>query len=126
MAGIPSQLRQMKLINLTGRPFSLHDRNGVLVEFAADPRYVGLVAVGDHQAVEDDAGHTFSLTTRRIRGIKGMPEPDAGTIYVVPVEVAMALQEDRDDVAYLAEDSDGTRHTVSHLRRTVRARTMEL
>lgn len=121
----------MKLINLTGRAFFLHDRSEVLVEFAADPRYVGLVAVGDHQAVEDDSGHTFSLTTRRIRGIKGMPEPETSTIYVVPVEVAMALQEDRDDIVYLAEDadvrsSDGTRHPVSHLRRTVRARTMEL
>lgn len=120
----------MKLINLTGQAFSLYDRTGELVEFAADPRYVGLVAVGDHQAVEDESGHTFSLTIRRIRGIKGMPEPDAGTLYVVPTEVAMTLQEDRDDVAYLAEDSDvrssdGKRHRISHLRRTVRAKIID-
>lgn len=117
----------MKLINLTGRPFSLHDTEGKLIEIAPDPRYVGLVAVGDHRTVKEESGHTFSFNVRRIRGVKGMPAPDdEDAIYVVPMEVAMALQEERDDVVYLAEDSevrsvDGTPQRISHLRRTVRA-----
>lgn len=120
----------MKVTNLTGRPFSLYDTRGTLVEIAPDPRYVGLVAVGDHQSVEDESGHIFSLNVRRIRGVKGMPDPEAGTLYVVPVEVAMALQEDRDDVVYLAEDADvstvdGTRQRISHLRRTLRVHPIE-
>ena len=119
----------MKLVNLTGRPFSLYDAAGDLVRVEPDPRYVGLVAVGDHHTVEDGAGHTFSLNVRRIRGLKGMPEPEEGVLYVVPVEVAMAVQEDRQDVAYLAEDVDvqalnGDRHRISHLRRTIRAPVM--
>ncbi len=120
----------MKLINLTGTRFSLYDSQGELVDIEPDARYVGLMAVGDHQSFEDASGHTFSLNVRRIRGIKGMPAPEDGAIYVVPLEVAMALQEDRDDVFYLAEDADvrsadGTRHRISHLRRTVRAQSVE-
>ena len=120
----------MKLTNLTGRAFSLYDTDGVLVEIPPDARYVGLVAVGDHSTIEDESGRAFSLNVRRIRGIKGMPEPEAGTVYVVPIEVAMVLQEDRDDVVYLAEDSevrsvDGSRHQISHLRRTLRTQPLE-
>lgn len=116
----------MKLVNLTGRPFSLYDVEGDLVRIEPDARFVGIVAVGDHHTVADDAGHTFSLNVRRIRGLKGMPEPEPGVLYVVPVEVAMALQEEREDVAYLAEEANvqsasGERHRISHLRRTVRA-----
>ena len=119
----------MKLVNLTGRSFSLYDVEGDLICIEPDPRYVGLVAIGDHHMVADGAGHTFSLNVRRIRGLKGMPEPEEGVLYVVPVEVAMAVQEERQDVAYLAEDADvqsvnGGRHRISHLRRTVRAPVM--
>lgn len=120
----------MKLINLTGRSFSIYNTQGEPVDFTPDPRYVGLVAVGEHRVVEDGAGHEFSLNVRRVRGVKGMPEPEEGVILVVPIEIAMALQEDRDDIAYLAEDADirtadGARRRISHLRRTVRAQHVE-
>ncbi len=120
----------MKLINLTGRSFSIFDTQGDPVDFAPDPRYVGLVAIGEHRSVKDDTGHEFSLNVRRVRGVKGMPDPENGVMYVVPVEVAMALQEDRDDVAYLAEEADvrvagGSRRRISHLRRTLRTRHVE-
>lgn len=121
----------MKIVNLTGSAFSLHDTRGELVTIDADPRYVGLVAVGDHQTIENEGGHAFSLNVRRVRGVKGMPDPVEDTIYVVPIEVAMALQDQRDDVFYLAEDAEvrttnGCRHRISHLRRTVLAHPIQV
>ncbi len=114
----------MKLVNLTGRPFALYDADGEPVDLMPDPRYVGLVSIGDHQSIRDDDGRVFSLNVRRVREVKGLPDPEDGTLYVVPVEVAMALRDSREDVVYLAEDaevrsSDGRTRRISHLRRTL-------
>lgn len=116
----------MRLINLTKQVLRLHDTTGEAVEIQPDPRHVGLVSVGDHRTVEDANGREFSLTIQRVRGVKGMPDPEDGTLFVVPVEIAIALQQDRDDVAYVAEDasvrmSDGRSRRISHLRRLVTA-----
>ena len=112
----------MRLINLTKQPVRLHDTQGDLIEIPPDPRHVGLVSVGEHRTISDDEGHEFSLTVQRVRDVKGMPEPEAGTLYLVPVEIAFALQPDREDVVYLTEDahvrlSNGTARKISHLRR---------
>ncbi len=114
----------MKLVNLTKRPLMLYDTHGDLVELAPDARHLGVVAVGEHRAVEDGAGRTFSLNERRVTEIKGMPEAEDGTLYIVPVEVAMALQERRADVAFPAEeaevpDAGGRLRRVTHLRRVL-------
>src|SRR5690606_5718179 len=87
-------------------------------------RYVAITGIGDHRAVTDERGRAFSINERRVTGVKGMPDPQPGAIYVVPVEIAMALQEERPDVVYLAEDAEirgeaGKMQRVSHLRRTV-------
>ncbi len=114
----------MKLVNLTKHPVMLYDISGDLVEVAPDARHLGVVAVGEHRTVEDEAGHSFSLNERRITEIKLMPEPADGTLYIVPVEVAMALQEHRADIAFPAEeaevrDPDGRLRRVTHLRRVL-------
>lgn len=113
----------MKLINLTKRPLMLYDTRGKLVEVPPDPRHIGVVALGEHQTIEDSE-HTFSLNVRHVKDIKGMPAPEEGTLYVVPVEIAMVLQEVRKDVAFPAEeaqvrDSEGRLQRVTHLRRIV-------
>lgn len=114
----------MNLVNLTGHPFALYDADGELVDVSPDPRYVGLVSIGDHRTIHDENGRAFSLNVRRIRDVKGLPDPAEGTIYVVTIEVAMALRDSREDVVYLAEEaevrsSDGQTRRVSHLRKTV-------
>lgn len=114
----------MKLVNLTKRPIMLYDTSGTLVEVAPDARHLGVVAVGEHRAVEDGDGHAFSLNERRVTEVKGMPEPEDGTLYIVPVEVAMVLQAHRPDVAFPAEeaevpDAEGRPRRVTHLRRVL-------
>lgn len=114
----------MKLVNLTKQTLRLYDTGGALVETPPDARHLGVVAVGEHRTVRDEAGHTFSLNVRTVTEIKGMPPPEDGTVYVVPVEVAMALQGLRDDVVFPAEEAvvkgpDGGAHRVTHLRRIV-------
>lgn len=114
----------MKLVNLTGETFVLHDADGDTVDLLPDPRYVALVSIGEHFSFQDERGRTFSLNVRRVNGVKGLPEPEEGTLYVVPIEVAMAVKDARKDVVYLAEDaevrsSDGRIRRISHLRRTI-------
>lgn len=114
----------MRLVNLTKQSLRLHDTSGAPVEIPPDARHVGLVSVGDHRTIDDGDGHTFSLTVQRVRGVKGMPEPEDGTLYIVPIEIAVALPPERDDVAYIAEDAsvrmgDGEARRISHLRRLV-------
>lgn len=114
----------MRLVNLTKRSLTLRDTNGEAVKLAPDPRHIGLAAMGEHRAVDDGEGHTFSLTIQRVREVKAMPEPVEGTLYIVPVEVAMVLQEHRDDVAFPAEevrvrDHEGQVRRVTHLRRVL-------
>lgn len=113
----------MKLVNLTKRPLRLYDTRGELVEIPPDPRHVGVVALGEHQTVENGT-HTFSLNVRHVKDLKGMPAPEEDTLYIVPVEVAMALQEVRKDIAFPAEeakvrDGTGRLQRVTHLRRIV-------
>lgn len=113
----------MALVNLTKRPLALYDTDGAVVELPPDARHVGIVAVGEHRTVADGAGHTFSLNVQTVTEVKGMPEPD-GAVYIVPVEVAMALQATRDDVVFPAEevqvrDADGQLRRITHLRRIV-------
>lgn len=117
----------MNLINLTKYPLLLYDTEGALVEIPPDARHIGVAALSEHRTIENGSGHFFSLTVRRVREVKGMPEPEAGTLYIVPVEVAMALQENREDVAFPAEeaqvrDAEGRLRRVTHLRRVLRAR----
>lgn len=112
------------LINLTKRPIRLHDTEGRAVEIAPDPRHVGLTSIGEHETVDDGNGHRFSVNVQRVRGVKGMPDPEENTIYVVPVEIAMAMQARRSDVVYVAEDArvrvgDGPPRRISHLRRLI-------
>lgn len=114
----------MQLVNLTKQTLRLHDTNGTAVDFPPDPRHVGLVSVGDHATVDTGDGHRFSLNVQHVRGVKGMPEPADDTLYVVPVEIAIALHGRRDDVVYLAEHADvrlgdGEARRISHLRRLV-------
>lgn len=114
----------MKLINLTKHPLTLHDTQGTLVEVPPDPRYIGVEALGEHRIVEDDHGHTFSLNVRRVTEVKKMPPPEDGTLYIVPPEVAMVLQEHREDVAFPAQeaqvrDAEGHVRRVTHLRRVL-------
>jgi hypothetical protein len=115
----------MRLVNLTNDVIVLHDVDGKPVELQPDPRHVGVVALGEHRRVEDGSGHVFSLNTRIVREVKGMPEPQAGTVFIVSTELAMVLQEVRDDVVFPAEaseirDRDGHLVRVTHLRRVVR------
>lgn len=114
----------MKLVNLTKHRLMLYDTHGELVEVPPDPRHIGMAALGEHRTVEDGDGHTFSLNVRRVQEIKKMPEPEDGTLYIVPVEVAMALQAHREDIAFPAEDAqvrdaEGRLQRVTHLRRIV-------
>ena len=114
----------MRLVNLTKYPLTLCDTNGEAIEIPSDPRHVAIAGMGEHRAVDDGDGHTFSLNVRHVREVKGMPEPEEGTLFIVPVEVAMVLQEQREDVAFPAEeaavrDGDGRLRRVTHLRRVV-------
>ncbi|HMB91175.1 MAG TPA: hypothetical protein VKP65_10035 [Rhodothermales bacterium] len=114
----------MPLVNLTKEPIRLHDTAGAFVEIPPDPRHLGVVAVGDHRSVTDGNGHAFSLNVRTIKEIKGMPEPEADTVYIVPVEVAMALQAVREDVVFPADEAhvrntEGQLQRITHLRRIV-------
>lgn len=111
-----------RLVNLTKHPLTLYDVQGRPVTLPPDPRHVGPVGIGEHRTAEDEAGHVYSVNELQVRAVKGMPEPEAGTVFIVPVEVAMALQERRDDVVFAAEnarvrDADGRMQHVSHLRR---------
>jgi hypothetical protein len=114
----------MNLINLTRETIALQDRDGRVVEIPPDPRYVGSVSIGDHLYVEDEEGRAFPLNVQVVAEVKGMPEPREGTFYIVPVELAMALQDTRDDVAFAAEhtapphEPDG-RPVATLLRRVV-------
>ncbi len=114
----------MPLVNLTKHPLRLHDTNGEPIEVPPDPRHVGLVSVGEHGTVDTDHGHQFSVNVQHVRAVKGMPDPAPATLYVVPIEIAMALQQEREDVVYLAEDADvrlgnGRARRISHLRRLI-------
>ena len=111
------------LVNLTKRPLLLYDTDGAVVELAPDPRHLGLVAIGEHRTVAGADGHTFSLNVQTVKEVKGLPEPD-GAVYIVPVEIAMALQATRDDVVFPAEeaqvrDAAGQLRRITHLRRIV-------
>jgi hypothetical protein len=112
----------MPLVNLTTRTLHLHTTDGAVLDLAPDPRYVGLAATSDHRTVTHDE-HEVSLTVRRADGVKSLPDPEPDTIFVVPVEVAWAIGDARDDVAYPAETSTvndgGETVRVSHLRRLV-------
>lgn len=114
----------MRLVNLTKHPLSLYDTEGELVEILPDPRHIGVVALGEHRRVEDEEGRAFSLSVRRVKDVKLMPEPEDGTLYIVPVEVAMVLQVVREDVVFPAEEArvrtrEGQLQRVTHLRRVV-------
>lgn len=114
----------MRLVNLTKKPCLLYDTDGVLVELPPDPRHIGLVAVSDHRTIRHENGSVFSLNVRTVTDIKGMPEPEDGTLYLVPVEVAMVLQETREDVVFPAEEAqvrsaEGHLQRITHLRRLV-------
>ena len=115
----------MPVVNLTKRPLRLLATGGEAAEVAPDARHVGLVSVGDVEHVED-GGRRFALSVRRVTGLKGMPEPEPGALYVVEPEVAMALAGARDDVAFVADEADhpapsGGTVRVSVLRRVVPA-----
>lgn len=114
----------MKLVNLTKRPLVLYDTQGACVEVPPDPRHIGIAALGEHRSVEDGDGHTFSVNVRHVRAIKKMPEPEDDTLYIVPAEVAMVLQEQREDVVFPAEETqvrsaEGRLQRVTHLRRVI-------
>ena len=115
----------MPLVNLTKHPLVLHDTRGDPIEVPPDPRHIGVVAMGEHRTVDDDRGHTFSWNIQTVREVKGMPDPEPGTLYVVPAEVAMALQAYREDVAFPADDAQvpgpaaGQIQRVTPLRRIV-------
>lgn len=113
-----------KLVNLTKRTLRLHDTSGRPLELPPDPRHIGIVAVGEHHGVEVEAGRTLSINVRHVHEIKGMPDPEPGSWYIVPAEVAMALQGRREDVLFPADDEhvageDGRQRPVTHLRRVV-------
>lgn len=117
----------MNLVNLTKSPLTLYDTEGTVVEVPPDPRHIGVEALGEHRTVEDGDGHVFSLNVRRVTDVKKMPAPEDGTLYIVPPEVAMALQEHREDVAFPAEeaqvrDAGGQLRRVTHLRRVLSAK----
>lgn len=114
----------MKLVNLTKRPLTLYDTQGERVDVPPDPRYIGIAAMGEHHTIEDETGHSFSLNVRYVREIKGLPNPEENTLYIVPVEVAMALQGQRDDVVFPAVEAQvrgrsGRFQRITHLRRIV-------
>lgn len=114
----------MKLVNFTKEVLYVYDVGGTLVELPPDPRHVGLVSVGEHRKVEDEEGHQFSLNIRRVTEIKGLPKPNGEVLYIVPIEVAMAVQSLRDDVVYSTEvsqvrDAEGELKRITHLRRIV-------
>lgn len=112
----------MRIVNLTKQPLRLHDMRGEPVEIPPDPRHVGLVSVADHRTIADGHGREFSLSVQRVRGVKGMPQAEEDTIYVVPVEVAVALGQERDDIVYVGEEAgvragNGQALRITHLRR---------
>jgi hypothetical protein len=115
----------MPVVNLTKQTLRLLAVGGDPTEIEPDARHVGLVSVGDLEHVEDD-GRRFALSVRRVTGLKGMPEPEPGALFVVEPEVAMALAGTRDDVAFVADEADhpvldGGTVRVSVLRRIVPA-----
>jgi hypothetical protein len=114
----------MTVVNLTKQRLTLYDSAGEFVEIPPDPRHISFAGVSEHVMVSDDMGRTFSLNVQRVREIKGMPAPEEGILFIVPPEIAMALQEIREDVAFPAEeeivrDADGTMRHVIHLRRVL-------
>ncbi|MEZ4697677.1 MAG: hypothetical protein R2832_14785 [Rhodothermales bacterium] len=120
----------MKVVNLTKRPLVVYDVHGSPVELLPDPRHIGIVAVGDHQTIRDENGAALSINVRRVSEIKGMPEPDGNTLFVVPVEVAMVLQQSRDDIVFPSEPEvvagpNGSPRSITHLRRIVVSRRAE-
>ena len=112
-----------RVVNLTKQPLTVHDTEGRPFQLPPDPRHLGVVAGGDHRTVEVEEGRRLSVNVRAVQEIKGMPEPEAGTMYVVDVEVAMALQGRRTDVVFASEERvpgpDGRARPVTHLRRIV-------
>jgi hypothetical protein len=113
------------IVNLTKRTLTLLAADGEAVEVAPDARHVGLVSVGEVEQVGHD-GRRVALSVRRVTGLKGMPDPEPGALYVVEPEVAMGLAGSRDDVAFVAEASrqpvlSGGTVRVSVLRRIVPA-----
>ena len=112
----------MRVVNLTKQRLTLYDSTGRFVELPPDPRHISIAGVSEHRMVSDDRGNTFSLNEQRVREIKGMPSPEEDTLFIVPPEIAMALQAIREDVAFPAEEeivrhADGTTRHVIHLRR---------
>lgn len=113
----------MPIVNLTKSTLTLRTAGGKPVRVPPDARHVGLVSVGDVVHVGHE-GARVPLSVRRATGLKAMPDPAPDTLYVVGVEVAMALAGRRDDVAFVAETSrhpapGGGTAQVSILRRIV-------
>ena len=114
----------MRLVNLTKDPLVLVDTSGTIVELPPDPRHIGIVGLSEHRVAGDDGGREFTLNIQYVKEIKGMPPPEDGTLFIVPVEVAMVLQERRDDIAFASEfsyarDADGSLRLVSRLKRVI-------
>lgn len=112
-----------KLVNLTKRSLRLNDTSGQPVELPPDPRHIGIVAVGEHHGVEVENGRRVSVNVQHVHEIKGMPEAEPGTLFIVPFEIAIALQGIREDVLFPAADGhrvdEESARPVTHLRRIV-------
>ncbi len=114
----------MKLVNLTKEVCLIYNTSGEVLQIEPDAKHIGIVGIGDHQILSTDDGHEVSLNLQMVSEIKGMPAPAKGVIYIVPVEIAIALQGTRDDVVFLAEDRavnslDGKIQRITHLRRII-------
>lgn len=113
-------LRDVEVINLTREPLELVDGAGRPITIPPDPRHLGIVSIGEHRAVRIAPDRALPLNVQFVSEVKGLPDPSGNTIFVVPVEIAMALQQRREDVYFLSEDAVGTGTTGSHPVRRLR------
>lgn len=112
----------MEIINLTKKTLVLLDAADRVVEIRPDARHVGIVATTERAYAAFDSDRRIPLSVQQVSGVNAMPAPVEETIYVVPSEVAMALQSVREDVYFPAEvqrvrDADGVLRDVTPLRR---------
>lgn len=81
----------MKVVNLTPHAICVQTEAGDLARFEAS----GLVARVGTERAEVPAVAGFRVVAQTLGDVTGLPEPQAGTIYIVSALVLSALKEER-------------------------------
>jgi len=95
---LPGRETAMAIVNLTPHPINLFDSDGnqVVIQSSGCARCaVTTETVGSVDGVKVNVSHFGAVT--------GLPEPQAGTVYVVSAMVLSALHGTREDVLGLSE-----------------------